>query len=86
MRESVHDELTALRGDFAELAKALNSHVADHSARVAVLEHRLTEADAEISELKTAGKTSTATRVSVGIALLSAGLAWVPDIISAIGK
>lgn len=71
VRTSMHEELSGLRADISNLADKLGSHVTDTSARVAVLEHRLNEADSEIDELKSARKTSAATRLAISLAVFS---------------
>lgn len=54
------------------LDQKLSNHITDTGTRVAVLEHRLTKANADIEELKAARKTSAATRLAIGLAVFSA--------------
>lgn len=86
LRASMHEELAAIRIDLSELSAEMRGHMAEHGPRVAVLEHRLGQAEAAIAEVKNARTTDRAQRWGVWMAVLAAVLSTtVPTILKLVG-
>lgn len=75
VRESVHDDLAATRGDMTALAAEVRGYMARQEPRIAVLEHRVGVAENSKKDNR-----------AVWVALAIAALAWVPDILQLLGK
>lgn len=86
MRTTVHDELAAMRTDISGLAGELRGYTAEQGPRVAVLEHRLTESEKDIAEIKAAKKDNKLLWCTVALSVLSAVLSWLLPLLSAAGK
>lgn len=84
LRAAVHDELAAMRTDLSGLAGELRGHTAEQGPRIAVVEHRLTEAEKDIAALQADKRTASSHRWTLVTAVAVAVLAWVPNLIDLI--
>lgn len=96
LRATVHDELAAVRTDLTALGAELRTHAAEQGPRIAVLEHRLTEAEKDIATVQQERDHERVTReqeraadrrlrvqllVAVAVCVLGAVLAWLTQLI-----
>lgn len=90
LRSSMDNSLSGVRSDLATLAGELRGYVNEHGPALAVMSHRLAEAEKDISVLRTekdvAEKQSRQDRVTiraaVAVAVLSALLSWLLPLIT----
>jgi hypothetical protein len=97
LRGTVHDELGAMRKDVSTLAGELRAYSSEQGPRIAVLEHRLGEAekdlitqkaehDKEIVKLLEGRRGDRTLKWTVATAIIVAVLAWVPPLITLMGR
>jgi hypothetical protein len=78
----VREEFAAVRVDISGLAGELRAYTTEQGPRVAVLEHRLAEAEKDRASKKDTWRTWG----TIAVAVVSVVLAWLLPLISAAGK
>lgn len=58
LRTAVHDELAGMRSDISGLAGELRGHMAEQGPRLAVVEHRIGEAEKDLITIQAAAQNS----------------------------
>lgn len=90
LRTSMDNSLSGVRSDLATLAGELRGYVNEHGPALAVMTHRLAEAEKDIAAIR-AEKTvadeqnrrdRVTFRISVAVAVLAALLAWLLPLIT----
>lgn len=90
LRSSVDAALNGVRSDLANLAGELRGYVNEHGPALAVMTHRLAEAEKDIATIRAekaateeqARRDRTALRVAVAVAVLSGLLSWLLPLIT----
>lgn len=85
LRSAVHDELTAMRTDISGLAGEMRGYMAQVAPRMAVLEHRLSEAEKDIAAIQATRADDKKLRWAVAAAVIAAVTGWVPGILALMG-
>lgn len=87
LRGAMHDELSAIRSDLSDLAGEMRAHMTEHGPRVAVLEHRVAEAERTLAALHDQRSGDRAQRWAVWMTVLAALLAaTTPTILRLLGS
>lgn len=86
LRTAMDGSLAGMRSDISGLAGELRGHMAEQGPRLAVVEHRLTEAEKDVAALQAAGTDDKRLRWTLATAIAVAVLAWIPDLITLIGR
>lgn len=82
----VQRELAGIRTELSDLAAEMRGHVAAHGPRVAVVEHRVDQIEADLTAMQAASDRERSQRWALWIAVLAALLGWVPTLIQTIGS
>ncbi|SFE54471.1 hypothetical protein SAMN04487819_11659 [Actinopolyspora alba] len=85
LRTSMQDELAAIRSDLSAITSEMRSHMAEHGPRVAVLEHRVAQAEQNLANLQAARTRDRGLRWALLVAIIGAVLGWVPTLVTLTG-